>query len=127
MNRVIKFLDSTFLDLGRQFKWTYLPPLMVYMAAGISGLTGIVGTFFVKDYLNLSAAFLAGLGFWAGIPWALKMPLGHLVDLIWERKNYMVYFGASLIALSLLIMYGLIILKEERLQFFSLEIGLVIG
>ena len=75
MNKVIKFLDSTFLDLGRQFKWTYLPPLMVYMAAGISGLTGIVGTFFVKDYLNLSAAFLAGLGFWAGIPWALKMPL----------------------------------------------------
>jgi len=51
MNNVIKFLDSTFLDLGRQFKWTYLPPLMVYMAAGISGLTGIVGTFFVKDYL----------------------------------------------------------------------------
>ena len=84
MNKVLKFLDSTFLDLGRQFKWTYLPPLMVYVAAGISGLTGIVGTFFVKDYLNLSAAFLAGLGFWAGIPWALKMPLGHLVDLIWR-------------------------------------------
>ena len=40
--------------------------------AGISGLTGIVGTFFVKDYLNLSAAFLAGLGFWAGIPWSFK-------------------------------------------------------
>ena len=116
MSKIIKFLDSTFLDLGRQFKWTYLPPLMVYMAAGISGLTGIVGTFFVKDYLNLSAAFLAGLGFWAGIPWALKMPLGHLVDLIWERKNYMVYFGASLIALSLLIMYGLIIHTEDMSQ-----------
>ena len=103
MNRVIKFLDSTFLDLGRQFKWTYLPPLMVYMAAGISGLTGIVGTFFVKDYLNLSAAFLAGLGFWAGIPWALKMPLGHLVDLIWNKKNYMVFFGAGLLSISLMI------------------------
>ena len=127
MNRVIKFLDSTFLDLGRQFKWTYLPPLMVYMAAGISGLTGIVGTFFVKDYLNLSAAFLAGLGFWAGIPWALKMPLGHLVDLIWERKNYMVYFGASLIALSLLIMYGLIIHTEEMSQVFSVETWFVIS
>ena len=87
MNKIIKFLDNTFLDLGRQFKWTYLPPLMVYMAAGISGLTGIVGTFFIKDYLNLSAAFLAGLGFWAGIPWALKMPLGHLVDLIWKKKK----------------------------------------
>ena len=37
--------------------------------------------------LNLSAAFLAGLGFWAGIPWAIKMPLGHIVDLIWNKKN----------------------------------------
>ena len=127
MNKVLKFLDSTFLDLGREFKWTYLPPLMVYMAAGISGLTGIVGTFFVKDYLNLSAAFLAGLGFWAGIPWALKMPLGHLVDLIWERKNYMVYLGASLIALSLMIMYGLIIHTETMSEIFSVETWFVIS
>ena len=127
MNKVLKFLDSTFLDLGREFKWTYLPPLMVYMAAGISGLTGIVGTFFVKDYLNLSAAFLAGLGFWAGIPWALKLPLGHLVDLIWERKNYMVYLGASLIALSLMIMYGLIIHTETMSEIFSVETWFVIS
>ena len=87
MSKFYAFIDSTFIDLGRQFKLSYLPPLMIYVAAGVSGLTGIVGTFFVKDYLNLSAAFLAGLGFWAGIPWALKMPLGHLVDLIWERKK----------------------------------------
>ncbi len=127
MNTILKFLDNTFLDLGRQFKWTYLPPLMVYVAAGISGLTGIVGTFFVKDYLNLSAAFLAGLGFWAGIPWALKMPLGHLVDLIWERKNYMVYIGASLIALSLMIMYGLIIHTETMAEIFSVETWFVIS
>ena len=98
MTKFYHFIDSTFIDLGRQFKFSYLPPLMIYLAAGVAGLTGIVGTFFVKDYLNLSAAFLAGLGFWAGIPWALKMPLGHLVDLIWERKNYLVYIGASLIA-----------------------------
>ena len=78
------WLDATILDLGRQLRRSYLPPLMVYLAAGISGLTAIVGTFFIKDYLGLSAAFLAGLAFWAGIPWALKMPLGHLVDLIWR-------------------------------------------
>ena len=107
--KIYKFIDSTLIDLGRQFRWSYLPPLMVYVAAGIQGLTGIVGSFFVKDYFNLSAAFLAGLGFWAGIPWALKMPLGHLVDLIWNRKNYMVFFGAALNALSILIMYALII------------------
>ena len=127
MSKLLKFLDSTFLDLGREFKWTYLPPLMVYMAAGISGLTGIVGTFFVKDYLNLSAAFLAGLGFWAGIPWALKMPLGHLVDLIWNKKNYMVYLGAFLISISLLIMYGLIIHTEELALIFSVEKWFVIS
>ena len=127
MKKIYQFFDNTFLDLGRQFKWTYLPPLMVYVAAGISGLTGIVGTFFVKDYLNLSAAFLAGLGFWAGIPWALKMPLGHIVDLIWKKKNYMVYLGASLIALSLLIMYGLIIHTKEMSQIFRVETWFVIS
>ena len=127
INRIANFLDSTFLDLGRQFKWTYLPPLMIYLAAGISGLTGIVGTFFVKDYLNLSAAFLAGLGFWAGIPWALKMPLGHLVDLIWNKKNYMVFFGAGLISLSLLIMYGLIIHTEYMSTILTVETWFVIS
>jgi hypothetical protein len=81
---------------------------MVYMAAGVSGLTGIVGTFFVKEYLGISAEFLAALAFWAGIPWALKMPVGHLVDLIWRWKALLVYLGAGLIAASLLIMIALL-------------------
>jgi hypothetical protein len=105
---ISRWIDSNILDLGREMRLTYLPPLMVYMAAGISGLTGIVGTFFVKDYLGLSAEFLAALGFWAGIPWALKMPLGHLVDLIWRWKAALVYLGAAFIAASLLIMVFLI-------------------
>ena len=107
-NPVWRWFDETFIDLGRQLRWSYLPPLMVYLAAGVSGLTAIVGTFFIKDYLDLSAAFLAGLGFWASIPWVLKMPIGHLVDLMWRRKAFLVYLGASLITLSILIMYGII-------------------
>ncbi len=87
---------------------SYMPPLMVYVAAGISGLTGIVGTFFVKDYLGLSAEFLAGLAFWAGIPWTLKMPMGHIVDLLWRWKSFMVFIGAGLIAGSLAVMVGLL-------------------
>jgi hypothetical protein len=105
---ISRWIDSNILELGREMRLTYLPPLMVYMAAGISGLTGIVGTFFVKDYLGLSAEFIAALGFWAGIPWALKMPLGHLVDLIWRWKAWLVCLGAALIAASLLIMVFLI-------------------
>jgi BT1 family len=103
-----RWIDRNILELGREMRLSYLPPLMVYVAAGISGLTSIVGTFFIKDYLDLSAAFLAALGFWAGIPWALKMPLGHLVDLIWRWKSGLVFLGAGLIAASLLIMLGLL-------------------
>ena len=121
------WLDRTFLELGRQFRLSYLPPLMVYLAAGVSGLTAIVGTFFVKDYLGLSAAFLAGLAFWAGIPWALKMPLGHLVDLIWRWKALLVYVGAGLIALSLGIMYGLIAHTEAMAQYLNIETWYVVS
>jgi hypothetical protein len=94
------------------FRLSYLPPLMVYAAYGVSGLTGIVGTFFVKDYLDLSAEFLAALAFWAGIPWALKMPVGHVVDLIWRWKAALVWLGAALIAASLLIVVGLLEHRE---------------
>src|SRR5687767_5996255 len=104
----LRWIDENILSLGRELRLSYLPPLMVYIAFGVSGLTGIVGTFFVKDYLGLSAAFLAVLGFWVGIPWALKMPLGHIVDLIWRWKSWLVFLGAGLIAASLLIMVGLL-------------------
>jgi hypothetical protein len=109
---VSHWVDANILALGRDMRLSYLPPLMVYMAAGISGLTGIVGTFFVKDYLGLSAEFLAALGFWGGIPWALKMPVGHLVDLIWRWKGWLVFLGAGLIAASLAIMVFLIGQRE---------------
>ncbi len=97
-----------FFSLLSRIKLSYLPPLMVYMAAGVSGLTSIVGTFFIKEYLSLSPEFLAMLGFWTGLPWAMKMVLGHLVDLIWRWKWLLVVAGASLIAASLTIMLLLI-------------------
>ncbi len=126
-NPLWRWFDDTFLDLGRQFRWSYLPPLMIYLAAGVSGLTSIVGTFFIKEYLDLSAAFLAGLAFWAGIPWTLKMPIGHLVDLIWRRKALLVYLGASLIALSILLMYAIIAHTETMAEILKVEAWFVIA
>ncbi|MGG7053975.1 hypothetical protein [Nitrosomonas sp. ANs5] len=105
---LVRWVDLNLLSLGREMRLSYLPPLMVYLAAGISSLTGIVGTFYVKERLGLSAEFLAALGFWMALPWALKMPLGHLVDLMWRWKSLLVYMGAGLIALSLFIMVGLL-------------------
>lgn len=109
------FLNAVVFDLIGQLRWSFLPPLMVYFAFGFSGLTGIVGTFFVKEYLDISAAELAGLAFWAGLPWALKMPLGHLVDIIWRWKWLLVWLGAALVAVSFLIMY-LVITQREVME-----------
>ena len=121
------WIDRNILSLGREMRLSYLPPLMVYVAYGISGLTGIVGTFFVKDYLGLSAAFLAALGFWAGIPWALKMPIGHTVDLIWRWKSWLVGLGAGLLTISLGIMALLIGNREAMTAIFSAEVWYVLS
>ncbi len=124
---VAQWIDRNILSLGREMRLSYLPPLMVYIAYGISGLTGIVGTFFVKDYLGLSAAFLAALGFWAGIPWALKMPIGHAVDLLWRWKSWLVGLGAGLLTISLGIMALLIGDRDAMTAILPAEVWYVLS
>ena len=118
---IMGWINRNILQLGREVRLSFLPPLMVYAAYGISALTGIVGTFFVKDYLGLSAEFLAALGFWIGLPWALKVPVGHLVDLYWRYKAGLVYLGAILVASSLLIMVGLLADPALMRQYMSAD------
>jgi BT1 family len=127
LTSIYEWIDRNILSLGREMRLSYLPPLMVYMAYGISGLTGIVGTFFVKDYLGLSASFLAALGFWAGIPWALKMPIGHTVDLLWRWKSWLVGLGAGLLAVSLGIMAALIGHREAMTAILPAEVWFVLS
>lgn len=115
LGNVYRAIDAVVFDLARQLRWSFLPPIMIYFSYGVATLTGIVGTFFVKDYLDLSATYLAGLAYWAGLPWALKMPLGHLVDIIWRWKWVLVWLGAMLFAASFLIMY-LAIAQQEMMQ-----------
>ncbi len=119
LSRLRSWFIRDFLGIIREMRLSYVPPLMVYFAAGISGFTGIVESFYVKKELGLSAVFLAGLGFWAGLPWAFKMPIGHLVDLFWRRKALFVYFGALLMAISLLIMVGLTGYRSQMEQFLT--------
>ena len=121
------WIDRNILALGREMRLSYLPPLMVYVAAGISGLTSIVATFYIKERLGLSAEFLAGLAFWAGLPWALKVPLGHLVDLIWRWKGFLVFVGAGLIAASITIMVGLLGSTESMRGLWSIEAWFVLS
>lgn len=127
LNTVSRWMDENVRSLGRDMRWSFLPPLMVYMAAGVQGLTGIVGTFFVKEHLGLSAEFLAALAFWAGLPWALKMPIGHLVDVFWRYKSGFILLGASLIAASLLIMVGLVGQREAMASAWSVNSWFVLA
>ena len=117
--RLLQWFRHDFFGIVHEMRLSYLPPLMVYFAAGVSGFTGIVESFFVKQELGLSAAFLAGLGFWVGLPWALKMPLGHLVDLFWRQKAFFVYIGATLMTASLLIMAALTGSKDQMARFLA--------
>lgn len=125
--RLWQWFSVDFLGIAREMRLSYLPPLMVYLAAGVSGFTGIIESFFVKDRLGLSAAFLASLGFWAGLPWALKMPIGHMVDLFWQRKSFFVYLGALLMAAGLLIMVGLTGYTEWMAGVLPLDVWYVIA
>lgn len=118
---------SDFLGVVRCVRWSYVPPLMVYFAAGVSAFTGIIEAFFIKEKLSLTAASLASLGFWAGLPWALKMPLGHLVDLYWSWKSLFVYLGAVVMSLSLMIMVGLTGYPEQMTNFLSLNTWYVLS
>ena len=81
----------------------------------------------LKEYLDLSAVFLAGLGFWAGLPWVLKMPLGHLVDILWKFKSILVILGALVMAASSIIMYCLIQYKSEMILLLNAETWFVIS
>ena len=67
------------------------------------------------------------LGFWAGIPWALKMPLGHVVDLAWRWKSLLVFLGAALIAASLGIMLGLLSAPSSMARYMSVEAWFVLS
>jgi hypothetical protein len=40
-SRIWCWINNDFLGLFREMRWSYLPPLMVYFAAGVSGFTGI--------------------------------------------------------------------------------------
>jgi hypothetical protein len=123
----MNWFRSDFLGLFRGMRWSYVPPLMVYFAAGVSGFTGIIEAFFVKEKLGLTPASLASLGFWAGLPWALKMPVGHLVDLYWRWKSLFVYLGAAVMSLSLMIMVGLTGYPEHLSRFLALDTWYVIS
>ena len=91
-------------------RWRYVPLLMIYLAYGVSGITGIAETFWVKKELGVSPEDLASLAFWVSLPWTIKMVFGQLVDsfpvLGSPRRSYVVIASGMMIG-SYLLMAGL--------------------
>ena len=116
-------LKTAFLNPIKSFKLRYLPLLMIYFAYGMSGFSSIAETFWVKEHLNLTAEALVSLGVWLSIPWTIKMVFGQLVDsvaLFGSQRRVYVYIGAGLIALSTILMIGLVG-NYEWIKFASIE------
>jgi hypothetical protein len=38
-SRIWGWIKNDFLGIAREMRWSYLPPLMVYFAAGVAGFT----------------------------------------------------------------------------------------
>jgi hypothetical protein len=49
IRRVQHWLMQNVFGIFREMRWSYIPPLMVYLAAGVSGFTGIIESFYVKE------------------------------------------------------------------------------
>lgn len=62
------------------FRLAYLPILTTYFCFGASAITGIAMVYFQKDALRLTPAEVAGIGFWLGLPWTMKMVVGVASD-----------------------------------------------
>ncbi|HEY7648371.1 MAG TPA: hypothetical protein VID04_05140 [Methylomirabilota bacterium] len=58
--------------------WT--PILMTYFCFGASAVTGVAELFFQKNVLNLEPSQAAGIAFWLGLPWSMKMVAGVASD-----------------------------------------------
>ena len=102
-------IERALLAPVRSMRLQYLPLLMVYFAYGALGLTAIAETFWVKKSLSWSPAELASLAVWFTLPWTIKMVFGEMVDtvpVLGSQRRIYVFIGASLVAISFVLLSG---------------------
>lgn len=102
-------VENALLAPIRALRLSYLPLLMVYFAYGAMGLVGVAQSFWIKNALTWNPAELASLAVWFTLPWTIKMVFGELVDtvaLFGSQRRAYVFIGASLIALSFVLLAG---------------------
>lgn len=86
---------------------SWLPPLLVYFAAGFAAVSAAAMTWVVKERLSLSPSDLAAVAFWAGLIWSAKIPAGHLADRLGPRSGWLLLAGSVLSASSAALALGI--------------------
>ena len=93
----------------RGFRLRYLPLILVYFAYGALGLIDVTRDMWIKEQLRLGPSDLAAIGVWLGLPWAVKMVFGELVDSVpifgSQRRSY-ILIGAACTAAGMLTLAG---------------------
>jgi len=75
----------------------YLPVLVTYLCYGASAVVGIGLLYFEKEALGLTPAEAAGIAFWLGLPWSMKMVAGVASDvhpIFGSRRGAYLILGA---------------------------------
>jgi hypothetical protein len=79
------------------FRRAYLPVLLTYLCYEASVVSGIALLYFEKDTLRLTPAEAAGIAFWLGLPWSMKMVVGVASDvrpILGSRRAAYLLLGA---------------------------------
>jgi MFS family permease len=80
---------------GYRLAWT--PILLTYFCYGASAVTGVADLFLQKNVLHLTPAEAAGIAFWLGLPWSMKMVAGVASDvypIFGSRRTAYLLLGA---------------------------------
>src|SRR5438477_6886417 len=76
----MKIVGAAFRRWFGGFRVAYLPVLLTYLCFGASMVTSIALLYFEKDTLGLTPGEAAGIAFWLGLPWSMKMVVGVASD-----------------------------------------------
>jgi MFS family permease len=80
------------------YRRAWSPILLTYFCYGASAVTAVADVFFQKDTLKLTPSEVAGIAFWLGLPWSMKMVAGVASDvypILGSRRIAYLFLGST--------------------------------
>lgn len=77
---------------------------VVFFCMGLAAFDAVTTTFYMKDFVQLSAAQLIEIAIYTQLPWSIKILFGSIIDLISSRK-WAIYIGVVFQSLGYILFY----------------------